>query len=624
MASYAMAHTKLEMVLRDSGCELDDARLRIYLTNSLEEHHPDTGTLFSEWLADEANEANFIKRDTPVMVVIGNPPYAVSSSNKGDWINNLIADYKKNLNERKINLDDDYIKFIRYGEHLIEKTGYGILAYISNNSFLDGVTHRQMRKHLLETFDKIYIVDLHGNARKRETTPDGSQDKNVFDIMQGVSINIFIKTATKKNGTLAKVFHCDLYGERKSKYDFFWEHDLKQIDFKELQPIEPYYFFVPKDFSAMMQYEKGFGVNKLFDNYNSGIQTKRDKLTVALTDKEIANVRNNMLKLNEAEIREKYQLPEDGRDWKIGMAKNDIQNNSPQIQPFLYRPFDTRYTLYTGKTKGFLAYPRHKTMHHFLAGANLGLLTSRSSSDSIFNLISISRQISDIHAVGGQSYCFPLYLYPDTDQLKNLNGDQQREPNLDDSIVQTIAENLGLRFTPEAEDDVGTFAPIDLLDYIYAVLHSPAYRERYKEFLKIDFPRVPYPTEQKQFRQLVKLGGELRTLHLMESPTLDNLITGYNEPGDNIVGKPEYKITDHKNRLGQVHINKTQHFSDVPETAWNFYIGGYQPAQKWLKDRKGRTLTSDDIGHYQKIIVALTETERLMKEIDTLWQPPPD
>ena len=623
MASYAMAHTKLEMVLRDSGCELGDDRLRIFLTNSLEQHHPDTGTIFAQWLSAEADEANFIKRDTPVMVVIGNPPYAVSSSNKGDWINNLIADYKKNLNERKINLDDDYIKFIRYGEHLIEKTGYGILAYISNNSFLDGVTHRQMRKHLLETFDKTYIVDLHGNARKKETAPDGSVDKNVFDIMQGVSINIFIKTATKKNGTLAKVFHCDLYGERESKYEFLWSNDLKQTDFKELQPIDPYYFFVPKDFSEMMQYEKGFGVNKLFDNYNSGIQTKSDNLSVHFSQQELKIVINDFISLEVDVLKEKYHYKKDSSGWNFQSAKTDLMRGEFEYTDMLYRPFDIRKTVFTETSSGFIGRPRKETMRHMIAGENIGLIFNRNNPVKETALIFSTKHISDLRtwsAPGSQGtdYLAPLYLYPDPNtEQSELGGHERRKPNLAPDIVKTIAERLGLRFTPEAEDDADTFAPIDLLDYIYAVLHSPAYRERYKEFLKIDFPRVPYPSEKKQFRRLVKLGGELRALHLMESPTLDNLITGYNQPGDHKVDKPLYQITDHKNRLGAVHINQTQHFSDVSETAWNFYIGGYQPAQKWLKDRKGRTLTSDDIGHYQKIIVALTETARLMREIDT-------
>ncbi len=264
MASYAMAHLQLDLLLTETGYKSPDTttpqfpstggvtegrggqRLRVYLTNSLEESHPDTGTLFANWLSSEANEANRIKRDTPVMCVIGNPPYAVSSTNKGEWIQNLIADYKKDLNERKINLDDDYIKFIRYGQHFIEKNGSGVLAYISNNSFIDGITHRQMRKHLLESFDTVYILDLHGNAKKKEVCPDGSADQNVFDIMQGVSINIFLKTGKKKKGELGKVMHYDLQGKRDMKYDFLNENNLKSLDWNNLEVTKPNFFFVPK------------------------------------------------------------------------------------------------------------------------------------------------------------------------------------------------------------------------------------------------------------------------------------------------------------------------------------------------------------------------------------------
>lgn len=266
MASYAMAHLKLDMLLRETGYKTNGStqRLNVYLTNSLEEHHRDTGTLFSNWLSTEANEANHIKRDTPVMCVIGNPPYAISSSNKGEWIQNLLHDYKKNLNERKTNLDDDYIKFIRYGQHFIEKNGEGILAYISNNSFIDGITHRQMRKSLLESFDKVYILDLHGNSKKEETTPDGAKDENVFDIMQGVSINILIKTGQKGKRELGKAFFHECFGKRDIKYHFLSNNVFLKIPFKELNNSEPYYFFVPKDFSQNYQYEKGFRIDDLF------------------------------------------------------------------------------------------------------------------------------------------------------------------------------------------------------------------------------------------------------------------------------------------------------------------------------------------------------------------------
>ena len=223
MASYAVAHLKIEMLLKLTGVDLSATtmqqagRLRIYLTNSLEQHYEDVGTLFSQWLSNEANEASRIKRDTPVMVMIGNPPYSVSSSNNGVWITNLIADYKKNLNERNIQpLSDDYIKFIRLGQHYVKKNGQGILGFITNNSFLDGLIHRQMRHSLLEVFDKIYIVNLHGSTKRKETAPDGSKDENVFDIQQGVCINIMVK-AENLGSKMAKVYYCDLFGLRDDK-----------------------------------------------------------------------------------------------------------------------------------------------------------------------------------------------------------------------------------------------------------------------------------------------------------------------------------------------------------------------------------------------------------------------
>ncbi|WP_424947880.1 type ISP restriction/modification enzyme [Candidatus Spongiihabitans sp.] len=633
MASYAMAHTKLEMVLRDSGCELGDDRLRIFLTNSLEEYHSDTGTLFAQWLSAEANEANFIKRDTPVMVVIGNPPYSGISSNVGKWINDLIDVYKyvdgEHFGERKHWLNDDYVKFIRYGQHYIDRTGEGILAYINNHSFLDNPTFRGMRWSLLQSFDKIYLIDLHGNSKKKETAPDGSPDKNVFDIQQGVSINIFIKTANKKDGSLAKVFHRDLYGERESKYQFLWSNDLKQTNFQELHPIKPYYFFIPKNWENKEEYDKGFSMKELFPVSVTGIVTARDKFVIDFDKKLLLKriIDFSDVSKSDDEMRIKHfgtssgrkYLPGDSRGWKMATARRKISDyqHSELITEITYRPFDNRNIYYH---PDMVDWGREKIMRHFLVGENVGLITSRITKDRFSVLYTKCITAHKSATLYDISYVFPLYLYPDTKQ-SDLGGNQQRKPNLDHAIVKTIADKLDLRFTPEKEDDNKTFAPIDLLDYIYAVLHSPTYREHYKEFLKIDFPRVPYPTEQKQFRQLATLGGELRALHLMQSPTLDKLITGYNQPGDHKVDKPEYKITDHKKHLGQVHINKTQYFSEVPETAWNFYIGGYQPAQKWLKDRKGRNLNSDDIRHYQKIILALTETDRLMEEINTVWQP---
>jgi len=631
MASYAMAHLKMDMLLTETGYKpTDDQRFKIFLTNSLEEAHPDTATLFSSWLSDESDQANAIKRDSPVMVVMGNPPYAVSSTNKNEWIQNLIADYKKDLNERKINLDDDYIKFTRFGQHFIDKNGEGILAYISNNSFIDGITHRQMRKHLLESFDKIYILDLHGNAKKKEVCPDGSPDQNVFDIMQGVSINLFIKTGKKNKKELGKVFHFDLFGKRDFKYYLLNSSNLNSFKWSLLEIKEPNYFFYDKNLSENDVYSTFIKLDKLFNEYVSGIQSKRDELTIKFNPNELNQVENTLLSNENIEVlRHKLNLPPDGRDWTIIGAIQDLKNNNPTIEKYQHRPFDERFTFYTGKSKGFLAYPRNGVLKHFIKKDNIGILLPRQAITEKFGFF-LTNKICDINYTGnagqyGAGLVFPLYLYTETTTQQSLLNDNPRTPNLNMEIVNEIAEGLGLEFIPEKEEgnvclannkDVRsefrtTFAPIDLLDYIYAVLHSPTYRETYKEFLKIDFPRVPYPKDRATFWQLVELGSELRQIHLLESPAVEKYITQYPEDGDNIVTKPVYKN-------GNVYINETQYFANVPEVAWNFYIGGYQPAQKWLKDRKDRELSTDDIFHYQKIIVALSETDRIMKEIDKI------
>ena len=626
MASYAMAHLQLDLLLTETGyIPTRDQRLKVYLTNSLEESHPDTGTLFANWLSTEANEANHIKRDAPVMIVMGNPPYAVSSTNKNEWIQNLITDYKKDLNERKINLDDDYIKFIRFGQYYIDKNGSGILAYISNNSFIDGITHRQMRKNLLESFDKIYILDLHGNAKKKEVCPDGSPDQNVFDIMQGVSINIFVKIGRKNKAELGQVFHSNLQGKREFKYEKLNSNTLKSIDWKSLGYAKPDFFYTPKNFSEFKNYENGFKVENLYLNNNTGIQTKRDGLVYQFNTTDIKIVIEDVIELPNLEIQKKYNLPEDGRDWTIDFAKKDLVKKDGKITEISYHPFDTRITYFTGRSKGFMAYPRSPLSNHCLH-KNLSLLIVRNSrNDKITNFF-IANKIVDKDGISPLDNCkfFPLYLYPETTGQQTIDTATERTPNLNPDIVQQIAEKLGIPFVPEKQngnlcfsennaelrDEFKTsFSPIDILDYIYAVLHSPTYREKYKEFLKIDFPRVPYPKDVTTFWKLVTLGGQIRQIHLLESPIVETFITRYPVGGTNIVDKPLYKD-------GHVYINEAQYFAHVPEVAWNFYIGGYQPAQKWLKDRKGRTLSMDDIFHYQKIIVALTETDRLMKEVD--------
>lgn len=325
MASYAMAHLQLDLLLKETGFKATtNQRTRVYLTNSLEEYHPDTGTLFANWLSSEANEANHIKRDTPVMCVIGNPPYAVSSTNKGDWIQNLIKDYKKDLNEHKINLDDDYIKFIRYGQHFIDKNGSGVLAYISNNSFIDGITHCQMRKNLMESFDKIYILDLHGFAKLKEVNLIADNDENVFDIQQGVSINIFIKTGEKTKKQNGSVFYNEQYGTRKEKYKFLIDHNLKNISWKELNPVKPYFFFVEKDFSEEKSHNKGFKINSLFNASNSGVKTDRDNLFYDSNKNQLKDRFNSLLTEDfDQSFIDEYKIKDSG-SYKIVTTQQQI------------------------------------------------------------------------------------------------------------------------------------------------------------------------------------------------------------------------------------------------------------------------------------------------------------
>jgi predicted helicase len=624
MASYAMAHLKLEMLLDETGYKPQtNQRLRVYLTNSLEEHHPDTGTLFANWLSTEANEANRIKRDTPVMCVIGNPPYSVSSSNKSEWIEELMKDYKKDLNERNIQpLSDDYIKFIRFGQHFIEKNGEGILAYISNNSFIDGLIHRQMRKHLLETFDKIYILDLHGNSNRGEISSDGCKDENVFDIQQGVSINIFIKKKEKKSDK--QVFHFDITGKREEKYKELMSSQIQEIEWKPLDVNMPEFFYTPIDLNKKNLYNKNIYLKELFIESNVGLNTEFDELTLKENLYDTNSLLDDLINLSPDEILKKYNFSKKYLK-KIENAKSDIEKHKHQVTKLLYRPFDEKTTIYTGFSNGFMGRPRHSIMKHMLE-ANIGLVTMRQYAynvpDYCYSFLTKNIVASRLF-ISNKGYCtlMPLYLYPDADS-DGVFAESGRVPNLNMDIVDKIAAKLGLRFTAEKDDSGGTFAPIDILDYIYAVLHSPAYREKYREFLKIDFPRVAYPENAAMFWRPAKLGGELRRVHLLESERVENYITSYPLDGDNVITRKMtaksigFEMRDEDNGTGRVWINDKQYFDGVPLSAWEFYIGGYQPAQKWLKDRYGRELSFDDILHYQKIIAALTETGRIMQEID--------
>ena len=558
MASYAVAHLKLDMLLQQTGFNHaeNSRRLKIYLTNSLEEVHPDTGTLWAQWLSDEASAANRIKRDCPVMVMIGNPPYSGESQNKGEWIMRLIEDYKKEpggkmrLNERNPKwINDDYVKFIRLAQNYVERNKCGIIGFINPHGFLDNPTFRGMRWNLLSTFDKIYTINLHGNYKKKEVCPDGSPDENVFDIQQGVSINLFIKTGEKKASELGKVYYYDLYGKREEKYDFLTNTSFSEVKYQELQPVAPMYFFVPKDFGLMDEYEKGVSISSLFSLGSMGITTGHDKEMVSLQS-----------------------------------FKSDYNFQ------YSYRPFDIRWINYDVKQ---ITRARANVMNN-LKKPNIALclIKVNSSSDGLFKVL-MSAGLTDktILSSKDNANVFPLYLY-----TKEF-GEEKKNPNLKKEEWQKFNDAVGKETTPE-----------EILAYIYAVLHSPSYRERYKEFLKVDFPRIPLPKTAKEFNRLTAIGQQLIDLHLMNNAQSWKCTTTFPEVGSQQVDFQKWKD-------GQVWINDKQYFGNVPESVWEFYIGGYQPAQKWLKDRKGRTLSFDEIKHYLHIIHALEETERLMKEI---------
>lgn len=558
MASYAVAHLKLDMLLQQTGFNHaeNSRRLKIYLTNSLEEVHPDTGTLWAQWLSDEASAANRIKRDCPVMVMIGNPPYSGESQNKGEWIMRLLEDYKKEpggkmrLNERNPKwINDDYVKFIRLAQNYVERNKCGIIGFINPHGFLDNPTFRGMRWNLLSTFDKIYTINLHGNYKKKEVCPDGSPDENVFDIQQGVSINLFIKTGEKKASELGKVYYYDLYGKREEKYDFLTNTPFSEVKYQELQPVAPMYFFVPKNFGLMDEYEKGVSISSLFSLGSMGITTGHDKEMVSLQS-----------------------------------FKSDYNFQ------YSYRPFDIRWINYDVKQ---ITRARANVMNN-LKKPNIALclIKVNSSSDGLFKVL-MSAGLTDktILSSKDNANVFPLYLY-----TKEF-GEEKKNPNLKKEEWQKFNDAVGKETTPE-----------EILAYIYAVLHSLSYRERYKEFLKVDFPRIPLPKTAKEFNRLTAIGQQLIDLHLMNNTQSWKCTTTFPEVGSQQVDFQKWKD-------GQVWINDKQYFGNVPESVWEFYIGGYQPAQKWLKDRKGHILSFDEIKHYLHIIHALEETMKLMKEI---------
>jgi predicted helicase len=627
MAPYAIAHLKIGLKLYETGYRFgSDERARIYLTNALEPASDDKKQReFEEWvpaLAHEAKAVNGTKRHQRFTVVIGNPPYSGISSNMTEQAQQMVNAYKfvdgHALNERKLWLQDDYVKFIRMAQVIIERSLTGILGYITNHGYFDNPTFRGMRQSLMTTFQHLRVLDLHGNANKKEKAPDGAEDKNVFDIRQGVGMCLATRISENQS-----VQHADLWGTREAKYEWLNTHSVAHTSFTRLLPDSPYYFFEPQNIDARAEYDQGWKITDAMPVNSAGFITARDHFVVDFDrDDLLARIAEFADKnVCDAELRRKYfagcgssKYPDgDTRGWKLPEARRSVASDKKwgeRIQVCLYRPFDTRYVYWAD---WMVDWPRPEVMRQMLVGPNRALLTARSNKASGVDHFFCSKWISETKCAeySTQSAVFPLYTLQETGsgQVRLAMG-AERQPNFSPGFLRELSNALGVIGVKPYGLPQGV-TPEDIFHYAYGVFHSPGYRRRYADFIKSDFPRLPLTGNLELFRALAPQGEELVALHLLESPKLDHPITEY-------LGSrsPEVEKISWANDTVWLDKAQTTGFKGVREVVWNFHIGGYQVCEKWLKDRKGRILTQDDIAHYEKVVVALSETIRLMNEID--------
>jgi len=619
MAPYAVGHLKMSFLLEELGHALgDNERFPLYLTNTLElEDIAQTQLPGLSSLSEESKLAGRVKREQPILVVLGNPPYSGISANINDWTEELLKTnidgcqsyYEvdgKPLGEKKLWLQDDYVKFIRFAQWKIQKSGSGVLGFITNHGYLENPTFRGMRQSLLRTFDKVYVLDLHGNTNKKEKAPDGSPDANVFDIQQGVAIALFVKKpgAEKKPGTLAVTKRADLYGSQEGKYFWLDKHDMANTKWQKLQPETPWYFFKPFEDSGS-GYETWLKLDQVFGLSTVGFVSGRDTVNIHFDERTAFNVPLAFSKMDATTAREAYALGKDSRDWTVHTAQQDFIASKAQrelVKPVCYRPFDIRFSYYTGNSRGLYSSPQRNLMQHMLQ-ENLAVVSSRRVEiNRVWEHAFVSAYILEHHSMSGKevNYLFPLYLYPtkgDKDDLFTAKR-TEREPNLSAELVEKLAKAHKKKPTPE-----------EVLHYVYAVLYSPPYRQKYAELLRIDFPRIPFTADRKVFEKMAALGERLVSLHLLKSKELDKPVVRFMGKGaDNTVGKLRYDA-----KADQLWINEQKYFDGIPEALWNYHIGGYQVLEKYLKDRKGMVLT--DPPRYCRIATALAKTMEVQEEL---------
>jgi len=628
MAPYAIAHMKIGLKLHETGYAFGgaDQRVRVYLTNALEPASDAAKQrqfeALAPALAHEAQAVNTVKRNQRFTVVVGNPPYAGISSNMSEAVIDLVTPYKSingiSLGERKIWTQDDYKKFIRFTQIRISETGCGIIGFITNHGFINEPTSRGMRYNLLETFSRISVVDLHGSLKKREICSDGSPDKNVFDIEPGVAVS-FLR---RGGNAVSKFNYGEIWGLREAKYDYLLRQTIHSTSLTTFSPSANFYLFVPQIEDTKNEFSRLIIITDVFSSGSNGIQTSRDSIVYGFNLSDchmiIKEFRSSEELISTEELRKKYWPNKkvanydsgDTRGWRVQEARDQLRRDKDWESNFrsvLYRPFDFKILFYTDY---MIDWPRLEIMSQMLQ-PNISLCVGRAGSaadNQEWNIVFVANTLVDMNLFyRGGNVNYPLRF---TVSSNCLGFNQKSRPNFNSKFLKTLSATLDLK----QKDDFDTPENIsseNIFHYIYAIFHSPNYRTRYAEFLKIDFPRLPLTSSLDLFRALSELGGELVALHLMESPKLDQHITTYTGNTAPVVDKVSYANDT-------VWLDKAQKigFIGVPENVWNFHIGGYQVCNKWLKDRKGRTLSADDLNHYQRIVVALAETIRLMAEID--------
>jgi predicted helicase len=614
MAPYAIGHLKMSYILEEKGIHLkENERFKLYLTNTLEMEEIEQINLpFMSTLAEESREAGEIKKRTPILVILGNPPYSGHSSNVGAWISAEIKAYYKvdgnPLGEKNPKwLQDDYVKFIRFSQWKIDRNGEGVLGFITNHSYLDNPTFRGMRQSLMKSFNEIYILDLHGNALKKEKCPDGSKDENVFDIMQGVSIALFIKK--RNDASPCKVFYSELWGLREDKYNTLAENDIRSIEWKEISPKSGFYFFIPRDVTLENVYKRFFSIIDIFPIYSVGIVTARDHLTIHWKEDELYRTITGFSRMDPEKARAIFNLGPDARDWKVEFAQKDLLESGlkrENIVPILYRPFDIRYTYYTGHSRGFHCMPRENIMKHMINKENIAIITSRLTKGENFRHVQITSNIVEVICMSPKTsnngFVFPLYLY--IEGVFNHKDGTKPAPNISAKIYEYICKSM----------INSTITPEEVFYYTYAILYSNIYREKYAEFLRNDFPRIPFTSDYDLFLELGNLGKELADIHLMKSAQSNQTFSRFEVPGANVIKKVTYNPSEKR-----VYIDGKQYFSNIEKEIWEYQIGGYQVMEKWLKDRKNRVLSLQDIEHYIKISRVLQSTIQYQERIDELY-----